>query len=276
MQLKVSCEDARDGITLVRVASDAQIGAGKVRSALELRRVLLQAAADGRLPLVVDLTAAHDIDGYGLSMLVGALKRVYFKGGTAALVVAGEELRTHLSGLGLPADFPIHDTAVSAVSMFVAAHAELSVEQRQAAMEERARERRASEKGVTASGEHTFEHLSEDITLVKVMDGQQRAVLDPYTVAPLRKLLADLVNRGRFYLVVDLTAVEFIDSTGLGMLVGGLKRLRAHDGGMAVVATDDYVLKGFRITGLTKVFPIFDTIDPAVEYLGRMVSEAHV
>ena len=48
--------------------------------------------------------------------------------------------------------------------------------------------------------------------------------------------------------------VEFLDSTGLGVLVGGLKKVRAHDGSMELVCTQDRLLKIFRITGLAKVF----------------------
>jgi anti-anti-sigma factor len=53
--------------------------------------------------------------------------------------------------------------------------------------------------------------------------------------------------------------VEFLDSTGLGVLVGGLKRVRAHDGSLDLVCTQERILKIFRITGLTKVFGIHET-----------------
>nr|WP_232838073.1 STAS domain-containing protein [Streptomyces atratus] len=122
------------------------------------------------------------------------------------------------------------------------------------------------------SGDHTYEHLSEDITLVRVgVDA-----LDGYTVPPLRKLLVDLVNHGRFYLVVDLTAIDHINSTGVGVFVGALKRIRAHHGGLALVVQRESVLKMFRIIGLTRVFPTFDTVGPAVEHLGRDVTKTHV
>ena len=48
--------------------------------------------------------------------------------------------------------------------------------------------------------------------------------------------------------------VEFLDSTGLGVLVGGLKKVRAHDGSLDLVCTQERLLKIFRITGLAKVF----------------------
>ena len=58
--------------------------------------------------------------------------------------------------------------------------------------------------------------------------------------------------------------VEFVDSTGLGVLVGGLKRVRAHDGSLDLVCTRERMLRIFRITGLTKVFGIHQTVDQAI------------
>src|SRR6266496_3634003 len=63
---------------------------------------------------------------------------------------------------------------------------------------------------------------------------------------------------------VKLEKVEFLDSTGLGVLVGGLKRVRAHDGSLDLVCTQERILKIFRITGLTKVFGIHNTVDEAI------------
>ena len=73
-----------------------------------------------------------------------------------------------------------------------------------------------------------------------------------------------LVDDGRYHLVIDMEDVEFLDSTGLGVLVGGLKRVRAHDGSLRLVCTQERILKIFRITGLTKVFPIHATVAEAV------------
>lgn len=88
--------------------------------------------------------------------------------------------------------------------------------------------------------------------------------IDVYTAPKLREQLVDLVNAGKYHLVVDMEAVEFLDSTGLGVLVGGLKRVRAHDGSLHLVCTQERILKIFRITGLTKVFPIHNTVEEAV------------
>jgi anti-sigma B factor antagonist len=55
-----------------------------------------------------------------------------------------------------------------------------------------------------------------------------------------------------------------LDSTGLGVLVGGLRRVRAHDGSLDLVCTQQRILKIFRITGLTEVFGIYETVDQAI------------
>jgi anti-sigma B factor antagonist len=88
--------------------------------------------------------------------------------------------------------------------------------------------------------------------------------IDVYTAPKLREKLIELVNEGSYHLVVDLEKVDFLDSTGLGVLVGGLKRVRNHDGSLELVCTQDKILKIFRITGLTKVFPIHDSVEDAI------------
>jgi anti-sigma B factor antagonist len=105
---------------------------------------------------------------------------------------------------------------------------------------------------------------SEGDSTVVVVGGE----IDVYTAPKLREQLIDLVNAGKYHLVVDMEGVEFLDSTGLGVLVGGLKRVRAHDGTLRLVCTQERILKIFRITGLTKVFPIHDTVDDAVSATG--------
>ena len=66
------------------------------------------------------------------------------------------------------------------------------------------------------------------------------------------------------HLVVDLQGVTFMDSTGLGVLVGRLKLVRVQDGTLKLVCTSERILKVFAITGLDKVFQIFDSIDEAL------------
>ncbi len=88
--------------------------------------------------------------------------------------------------------------------------------------------------------------------------------VDVYTAPRLREKLVERVTQGKHRIVVNLEGVEFLDSTGLGVLVGGLKRVRSHDGSLQLVCTQEKILKIFRITGLTKVFPIHSSVADAI------------
>ncbi len=103
-------------------------------------------------------------------------------------------------------------------------------------------------------------HYSKDGIEVIDVGGE----IDIYTAPRLRELLIDLVSKNNYQLIVNMDKVEFLDSTGLGVLVGGLKRVRAHDGSLDLVCTQERILKIFRITGLTKVFGIHQTVNQAI------------
>ena len=108
-----------------------------------------------------------------------------------------------------------------------------------------------------------------DLSLATRTEGDRTVVsvggeIDVYTAPKLREQLIDLVSAGNYHLVVDMEKVDFLDSTGLGVLVGGLKQVRAHDGSLQLVCTQERILKIFRITGLTKVFPIHNSVDEAI------------
>ena len=103
-------------------------------------------------------------------------------------------------------------------------------------------------------------HYSTDGIEVVTVEGE----IDIYTAPRLRELLIDLTSTSNYRLIVDLDKVGFLDSTALGVLVGGLKRVRAHDGSLDLVCTQERILKIFRITGLTKVFGIHDSVDQAI------------
>ena len=101
----------------------------------------------------------------------------------------------------------------------------------------------------------------KDDTMVLRLDGE----VDVYTAPKLKSRLIDLVDQGKFKIVVDLEKVAFMDSSGLGVLVGGLKRVRSHDGAISLICSQENILKIFRITGLVKIFPIFDNEGQALE-----------
>lgn len=88
--------------------------------------------------------------------------------------------------------------------------------------------------------------------------------IDVATAPRLREQLITLVNDKKYRIVVSLEGVDFIDSTGLGVLISGLKRARTHDGAFALVCTEPRILKVFEITGLLKVFDVHPSIDDAV------------
>lgn len=85
--------------------------------------------------------------------------------------------------------------------------------------------------------------------------------VDVYSAPKLRETIKGLVEEGKYNLVVDLEKVAFLDSTGLGVLVGGLKSVKHHQGELGIICNQEKILRIFRITGLTKVFPIYSSRD---------------
>jgi anti-sigma B factor antagonist len=108
-------------------------------------------------------------------------------------------------------------------------------------------------------------HYDKDGIEVVDVEGE----IDIYSAPRLRELLIDLVSKNNYQLVVNLDKVGFLDSTGLGVLVGGLRRVRAHDGSLDLVCTQERILKILKITGLTEVFGIYKTVDQAIAAKGR-------
>jgi len=89
--------------------------------------------------------------------------------------------------------------------------------------------------------------------------------LDIYAAPALRERLIELLNAGHDRIVVDMDGVSFIDSTGLGVLVGTLKRMRRTEhGALRVVATRDPVLHLMRMTQLDNVFGRYESVADAV------------
>ncbi len=86
-----------------------------------------------------------------------------------------------------------------------------------------------------------------------------RGELDIFATPVMSECFMTLVNNGRYRLIADLEAVEFIDSGGLNAIMGGLKRVRAHDGTMLIACRQERIRKIFRITGLQEIFGIYDT-----------------
>ena len=92
--------------------------------------------------------------------------------------------------------------------------------------------------------------------------------VDLYTAPEFKEQLVDVIGKGAREVIVDLSDTTFIDSTTLGVLVGGVKRLRAQDGRLSLVCSDRNIRKIFEITGLDRVFTIYPTRDEALAKTG--------
>ena len=89
--------------------------------------------------------------------------------------------------------------------------------------------------------------------------------LDAYTAPFLRDRMRDLTAVGVRHVIADLRQVDFLDSTGLGVLVGGLKRFREHGGSLAPVVNTTSILKILQVTGLTTVLPPRSSVANAID-----------
>ena len=88
--------------------------------------------------------------------------------------------------------------------------------------------------------------------------------VDVYTAPTLREQIQELAAKGAVHLIADLGRVDFIDSTGLGALVGGVKRLRKAGGSLALVISTPRILRTFQITGLTKALATQPSVADAI------------
>jgi anti-sigma B factor antagonist len=88
--------------------------------------------------------------------------------------------------------------------------------------------------------------------------------IDLYTAPEFKERMVQVIEDGKKQVIVDLSKATFIDSTTLGVLVGGVKRLRPAGGTLALVCSDQNIVKIFEITGLDRVFPIYATRDEAL------------
>jgi len=107
---------------------------------------------------------------------------------------------------------------------------------------------------------HIQDEAVDDTTHVIELGGE----VDLYTAPEFKERMVQLIDDGKRRIVVDLSDATFIDSTTLGVLVGGVKRLRPAGGSLALVCTDQNITKIFEITGLDRVFPIHASRDDAL------------
>jgi anti-sigma B factor antagonist len=106
------------------------------------------------------------------------------------------------------------------------------------------------------------EQLGDDAYLIS-LSGE----VDLYTAPDFKQQLLQVIGDGAKQVIVDFSQTTFIDSTTLGVLVGGVKRLRPNGGQLSLVCSDRNITKIFEITGLDRVFTIYPTRVDAVEQL---------
>jgi anti-sigma B factor antagonist len=97
-----------------------------------------------------------------------------------------------------------------------------------------------------------YEAATEDVGVV-ILEGE----IDIYSAPEFKEVLVNGIEGGAKRVIVDLSGVTFIDSTALGVLVSGAKRVRPRNGNLDIVCTDENIIRIFEITGLDRIFGIF-------------------
>jgi anti-sigma B factor antagonist len=109
----------------------------------------------------------------------------------------------------------------------------------------------------------------EDLKLhMHIVEGMQvfelSGSLDIATSPTVRASLLEASARGDHRLIVDLTNVDFLDSTGLGALIGAQRRAKEFDGEVRLVVKEGQIVRLLRITGLLKIFAVYNSLPDAV------------
>jgi anti-sigma B factor antagonist len=114
------------------------------------------------------------------------------------------------------------------------------------------------------------EHRLDERTAVVAVRGE----IHVSTAPAFSDALTTAVAEGRRFLVLDLTDVEFIDSTGLSVLLNALRRVTRAGGRIALVCTNPTVLRLFEITKLDSTFDIHAEIGPALKLVQSAAGSA--
>lgn len=102
--------------------------------------------------------------------------------------------------------------------------------------------------------------LENGYLLVKII-----GEVDVYTSIDLKKELSKLIDADKNKLIIDLLKVNYMDSSGLGVLVALLKQIKKKGGTLKLVNLPVSVKKIFDLTRLTKFFDIYETLEEATK-----------
>jgi len=112
----------------------------------------------------------------------------------------------------------------------------------------------------------SFDFAGEEVSFL-TLDG----CVENYMAPKLKSRFMDLCDEGKYNIILDLKNVEFIDASGLGVMVGGFKRVKNYKGMLGILDAQENILKIFRITGLINVFPFYETVNGvAREYVSSV------
>jgi anti-anti-sigma factor len=121
---------------------------------------------------------------------------------------------------------------------------------------------------------HEHEALSVDIKPEHDGDAivyKLKGSLDFETAPSLRAALLEAADEGKHDIVVDLTHLEFLDSSGLGAVIGAHKRALEHDGRVRLIISPGPIERLLTITGLMNVLAVYPSTDAALEDRNRLV-----
>jgi anti-sigma B factor antagonist len=103
------------------------------------------------------------------------------------------------------------------------------------------------------------DRLEGTVLVVKPME----QALDAYAATGFRERMVGFIHGGSRQIVLDLGAVQFLDSTGLGAIVSSLKRLEGN-GVLVICNAGEMVMDVFRLTRMDRVFPIVRSLEEAL------------
>ncbi len=99
-----------------------------------------------------------------------------------------------------------------------------------------------------------------------------RGSLDIATSPAVRAALLEAAGAGNHNIVVDLSKLEFLDSTGLGALIGAHRRALENDGNVRLVVSDGPIARLLNITGLIRILAVYQSIDNALHDRDRVIA----